>query len=174
MNRLYEEYILKDLKKKMVFLVGPRQSGKTWLAKKIMRKFNSYQYLNYDDFDDRKIIQEKAWPKNIELIIFDEIHKMPHWKNFLKGTFDTKPEQQNFLVTGSARLETFRGSGDSMAGRFFSYHLFPFTLSELKLMNGGDENDFLDDLITRGGFPEPFLSDEFRDCLLYTSPSPRD
>ena len=134
-HRFQQEKIHSDLQKKMVFIVGPRQVGKTWLAKKIAEKYNNAVYLNYDSIDDKKIIREKTWLPNTEIIVLDELHKMKGWKNYLKGLYDTKPENLKILVTGSARMETFRKSGDSLAGRFFVHHLLPFSLSELQSEN---------------------------------------
>lgn len=160
MNRSLESNIIKDLAKKMVFLVGPRQVGKTWLARKVMSHYSKSQYLNYDDYDDRKIIESKLWARESELIVLDEIHKMPQWKNFIKGAYDTKLETQSFLITGSARLETFRQSGDSLAGRFFSFQLLPITMSEII----DPTRDDFDLLLERGGFPEPFLAESVVDA----------
>lgn len=143
-----------DLKKKMVFLVGPRQVGKTWLAKSFLTPASIY--LNYDSVEDRKIIEATMWFPEADLVVLDELHKMPGWKNFLKGIYDTKAPAQSILVTGSARLDTFRGMGDSLTGRYFAHRLLPFTPNELT----GDiyEND-IDRLMSRGGFPEPFLAE---------------
>ncbi|MBL8024969.1 MAG: ATP-binding protein [Fibrobacteres bacterium] len=160
MERAQTTAIIKDLQKKMVFLVGPRQSGKTWLAKHIATKFKSPVYLNYDRLEDRKIIENGSWPLSTDLCILDEIHKMENWKNHLKGLYDTKPETMNFLVTGSARLNAFRQVGDSMAGRYFLHHLMPFSLSELP----NPSIDTMERLIQRGGFPEPFLSEDETDA----------
>lgn len=161
MERAQKDLILKDLKKKMVFLTGPRQVGKTYLSKEIAAIFPKSVYLNYDSAEDRKIIMNESWLGTTTLLILDEIHKMPGWKNHLKGIYDTKPEQMAILVTGSARLEALRQSGDSLAGRFFRHRLLPFSPAEAAVAGYGDD---LERFMTRGGFPEPFLAEENRDA----------
>ncbi len=156
MRRLQYDKIIEDLKLKMVFLSGPRQVGKTWLAKEIGGRFANSVYLNYDRREDREIIERESWLDETELLIFDELHKMAGWKNYIKGVFDTKPDHLMILVTGSARLETFTHSGDSLAGRFFLHRLFPFSPSELASVGGGDLSRRL---LSRGGFPEPLLAE---------------
>ena len=157
MKRLQMEILLKDLKKKMVMLSGPRQVGKTWLAKSIMSSFKNPLYYNYDNLNHRDIINNMAWPNDPDLIIFDEIHKKPEFKNYLKGVYDTKSESQSILVTGSARLELLRKMGDSLAGRFYSHQLLPFSFKEInKVNNKISFNHYWN----RGGFPEPLLGDE--------------
>jgi uncharacterized protein len=156
MERYLYDPLLKDLGKKMVILTGPRQVGKTWLAKALMKEFKSPQYLNYDHMGDAKIIEAQSWPQKSDLVILDEIHKRREWKRFVKGVFDTRPEKQAFLLTGSARLDTFRQSGESLAGRYFSIRLQPFSIRELKRTLPPEEA--LPLLNKLGGFPEPFLS----------------
>jgi len=112
MERYQKKAILRDLHKKMVLLAGPRQAGKTTLAKAIAEEFSTSIYLTYDRSEDRKIILNESWLPSTELIILDEIHKMPQWKNYLKGIYDTKIAHQKILVTGSARLEIFSYAGD--------------------------------------------------------------
>lgn len=157
MIRKQKSYILKDLSKKIVFIVGPRQVGKTWLAKNIATDFPNSVYLNYDRLEDRTIIKNASWREVVDLLILDELHKMPLWKNYLKGIYDTKPANLKIIVTGSARLDIIRQVGDSLAGRFFIHHLLPFSPAEL-LNTSFSKN--IDRFIFRGGFPEPFLADD--------------
>jgi len=153
-RKIYNKIVL-DLQKKMVFIVGPRQVGKTWLAKEIMKEYKNPIYLNYDNGDHREIIKKQSWLPEVNLIVFDEIHKMPKWKNYLKGVYDTKSENVHILVTGSARMEAFKKVGDSLAGRFYVHHLFPFTVAEL---NGNGLTNVTSLLMERSGFPEPLLA----------------
>ena len=161
--------ILSDLEKKMVFLVGPRQVGKTWLSKEIMKMYTNPVYLNFDNSEHAEVINNKSWLPDADLIVFDEIHKMPSWKNYLKGVYDTKPESLHILVTGSARLGTLKKLGDSLAGRFFVHHLLPFTLAETKDSILKNPSKLL---FERGGFPEPLLAKDATEAdrwrLLYT------
>lgn len=161
MERFQKQAILRDLPKKMVFLTGPRQAGKTTLAKSIEAEFASSAYLNYDHLEDRKIITKESWLPNTELLIFDEIHKMEGWKNYLKGVYDTKPSHQKILVTGSARLEIFNQVGDSLAGRFFLHRLMPLSPAECTKVG---VSYTLDRFLERGGFPEPFLDKDSTDA----------
>lgn len=155
MERAQEDVIRGDLDKKLVFLVGPRQVGKTWLARRIAERFAHPAYLNYDRAEDRRIIRREGWRGATDLLILDEIHKMPGWKRFLKGVFDTRPPGLRILVTGSARLDFARQAGASLAGRFFVHRLLPFSPRELALVAGDAD---LAHLRARGGFPEPLLA----------------
>ena len=135
MKRHIEEIILSDLKKKMVFITGPRQVGKTWFAKQIMAFYKSPQYLNYDVEEDRRIILKTAWKPECDLLIFDEVHKMKNWKMYLKGVFDGREKGQATLVTGSARMETFRQSGESLAGRYFHHLRQEMFIKNVRILN---------------------------------------
>ena len=161
MERYQKKAILHDLKKKMVLLAGPRQAGKTTLAKAIAKEFESSAYLSYDSSNDRNIILKEAWLPSTELLILDEIHKMPKWKNYLKGIYDTKPPHQKILVTGSARLEIFNKVGDSLAGRYFLHRLMPLSPAECDKVH---VDYTIDRFLQRGGFPEPFLAEEAVDA----------
>lgn len=155
--RYLTESLKLDLSKKMVLLAGPRQCGKTTLAKSLMNKDS--QYFNWDIPRDRKILREQSWSKSASLVIFDEIHKAPKWKNFLKAVIDEFQNDPPVLVTGSAKLDAFRNSGDALTGRTFFYRLHPIDLQESKLFlpNLGLEQR-TERLLQTGGFPEAFLN----------------
>ena len=165
-ERKIQKQILLDLKKKMVFIVGPRQVGKTWLSKKIMKEYKNPLYLNFDNFNHKEIIKKQSWLPDVDLVVFDEIHKMPKWKNYLKGVYDTRNESVHILVTGSARLDAFKKIGDSLAGRFFVHHLLPFTLAEIQ---GVEFNNPMSLLMERSGFPEPLLASGLEDSIRWRS-----
>ncbi len=156
MKRVQTAAILADLQKKMVLLAGPRQAGKTTLAKSIMSQYKNPVYLNYDQLSDRKIIEGQAWLKSTDLLILDELHKMQAWKNYLKGLYDTRTEHLHILVTGSARLEVYREVGDSLAGRYYLHRLLPLSVAELSQLK---QSFSIERLVTHGNFPEPYLDD---------------
>jgi uncharacterized protein len=166
MRRAQTEYILRDLEKKMVLLVGPRQVGKTWLAKEVGKRFDRIIYLNYDNFADRKVMHDEGWSADTELLILDEIHKMPDWQTWLKGIYDTRREGLRILVTGSARMDILSHSGESLAGRYFRHRLLPFCPAEVK---GTEFLQQFERLLRRGGFPEPFIIDSDTDAARWRS-----
>jgi predicted AAA+ superfamily ATPase len=165
MKRVLDELIATDLRRKMVILTGPRQVGKTTLARSMMAPFAPAQYLNWDVADDRAILQRASWDRRARLLVMDEIHKMPGWKTWLKGVVDGREPEQALLVTGSARMDTFRQSGESLAGRYFAWHLHPIDVREWCEHSAASPADALRHLMRRGGFPEPCLapSDELAD-----------
>ena len=169
----------------MIMLAGPRQAGKTTFARDIVAKdFTDVIYFNWDLAKDKsRLIADPAFfskePRSNmssrPLVIFDEIHKYRDWKNYLKGVYDQFSSDYQFFVTGSGRLELSRKTGDSLAGRFLKFHIFPLTLAELlnrRRMIKDFLNDPLDgfDSVPAGetleafesicefsGFPEPFM-----------------
>jgi predicted AAA+ superfamily ATPase len=154
MLRYLEESIKNDLREKIVLLSGPRQVGKTTLSKQLIDPF---VYLSFDAAADRRLIADEAWDKTAGLVVFDELHKMKRWKTWLKGLYDTRGIPPGILVTGSARLDVLRKGGDSLAGRFHSYRLHPFTVKELAIPAGESPRAILDRILETGGFPEPYL-----------------
>ncbi len=152
-NRYLLEQVLEDLDRKMVFIGGPRQVGKTTLAKNIMQTLGiSAAYLNWDRDTDRHKILENKIP-NVDLLVLDEIHKYRRWRGLVKGLFDHLHPKTKILVTGSAQLDYYRFGGDSLQGRYHYLRLHQLSVKELKISN---QSEF-DRLLELGGFPEPYF-----------------
>lgn len=149
--------ITKDLARKLVLLTGPRQSGKTTLAKGLGK---SFEYLNFDVPEERLAILNKSWDRSRGLLILDELHKLKKWKLFLKGLVDSSAHTMQTLVTGSARLDIARKVGDSLAGRYLLFHLHPIDVKEASDIFGVAPEDALQRIMTVSGFPEPFLENQ--------------
>ncbi len=150
-KRYLHDQVVADLERKMVFLGGPRQTGKTYLSKIILGKRDGY--LNWDDSDDRDRILMRELPVS-DLWVFDEIHKFKGWRNYIKGLFDKKSSKQHISVTGSARLDLYRYGGDSLQGRYHFLRMHPLSLAEL---GGNVTQSDLEALFNLGPFPEPFF-----------------
>ncbi len=154
MERYLEKHIQQDMKDKIILLSGPRQVGKTTLSKQLEL---SNVYMNFDATSDRKLIYSQEWDREAQLVIFDELHKMKKWKSWIKGIYDTEGIPPSLLVTGSARLDTYKKGGESLAGRFYAYRLHPLTVKEICNTQKEDSKTALDNLIRFGGFPEPYF-----------------
>lgn len=183
-----EEILKKE--KKMAFLAGPRQVGKTTLAWQLINgNASSGNYFNWDVSTTRKKVlkdPDQFWSSGVSAnsgtkprIILDEIHKYPRWKNFLKGLHDANRGLVEILVTGSGRLDVYQKGGDSLFGRYQLAHLMPLSVGELlqtsepivspddtvqqftsTVLSGATEA--LDGLWEFGGFPEPFFAQDKR------------
>jgi len=164
MRRYLEPQLRRDLARKTVLLSGARQVGKTTLARQLMEAYPQAQYLNWDVPADRAVLNRQSWNPRAGLLVFDEIHKKPEWKAWLKGVIDAKQVDQALLVTGSARMDTFRQSGESLAGRYLHLHLDPISVKEWCSHAGGTADAALARLMERGGFPEPCLVDRAEDA----------
>lgn len=168
---------------KMSFISGPRQCGKTTMAKQLLKARQNGHYYNWDNLNFRKL-----WTKNpdqiihnldgatVPLVILDEIHKAKLWKRNLKGVFDTLTIPCDIMVTGSTQLSVYKKGGDSLLGRYYHFRLHPFSLAELCQFNTDPSPENLLELLsaphpvsentkthfaaldTLGPFPEPLLS----------------
>ena len=179
--RIYDSFVADHLanNRQMAFVSGPRQVGKTTSC-----QGQASFCVNWDDLDDRDLIL--AGPSRIvekfglnrlaeatPVVLFDELHKFPRWKQFLKGFFDTYAGQARILVTGSSRLDIYRRGGDSLMGRYFPYRMHPFSVAEtitcelpdaeriLRPPRPANATDFAA-LWRHGGYPEPFLRRDAR------------
>jgi predicted AAA+ superfamily ATPase len=149
--------ITRDLARKMVFVAGPRQVGKTTMAKRLPG--GKAGYLNWDVPDHRERILRRELPVS-PLWIFDELHKYRSWRNYLKGLYDARNPEQQILVTGSARLDLYRFGGDSLQGRYHLLRLHPLSVAELGITTA----KALEELLALGGFPEPFFGGSEREA----------
>jgi predicted AAA+ superfamily ATPase len=156
--RYLEEPVRKALNKKMAFVGGPRQVGKTTFALGFLGKDADEThpaYLNWDHPSIPPRLRKAELPAGQPLILLDEIHKYARWRNLLKGVYDTEKSRRKILVTGSARLDYYRKGGDSLAGRYRYFRLHPFSLRELARRPSRSD---LEALLKFGGFPEPLFS----------------
>lgn len=174
---------------KMAFISGPRQVGKTTLAKEIQNSFDESKYKNWDESEFRRLWTKS--PNNIKnefelaklnqnrLLILDEIHKSKNWKQKLKGLYDDVNEDLHIIVTGSARLNIFKKGGDSLLGRYLLFRLHPLSYGELlnqshvqpskwlkslfdKKSSARMNRDILEKLFFLSGFPEPYFANSER------------
>lgn len=176
-RRYVEDAVKQDLDRKMVFVSGPRQSGKTTLARKIQLDLSGERadhfYLSWDSAPDREKIIREQFPAGSGVLVLDEIHKYPRWRQVVKGLFDRRHGELKIIVTGSGRLDYYRKGGESLQGRYHLYRLYPFSFLEIRDLR----TDPIGDLLRFGGFPEPFLlasdrearrwSREYRSRLVY-------
>jgi len=175
-ERYLERAVAADLTEKMVFLAGPRQVGKTTVARRLLADAGGGTYLNWDNRADRGEIRAARWPAGKAVVVLDELHKWRSWKGWIKGEFDKHRDHIRFLVTGSARLDVYRRGGDSLQGRYHHYRLHPFSYAEvhspgsttlpapgaeLEIPSSGDQG-IVESLMRLGGFPEPFIAQSER------------
>ncbi|MBI1869776.1 MAG: ATP-binding protein [Chlamydiae bacterium] len=168
----------------MSFIAGPRQIGKTTAVQRFLKEEGQdHLYYNWDTATVKRkyianplfFIEDIPSDHNQSWVAFDEIHKYPKWKNLLKGYYDEWHEKTQFIVTGSARLDLFRRSGDSLVGRYFLFKMLPLGVREIVSNPRSSPNpewtpkdaspifpeanrDFgeaLDHLIHLTGYPEP-------------------
>lgn len=158
MKRYLDAHLRQDLLTKMVVLTGPRQVGKTTLSRQLVAELPLAQYLNYDVVAHRAVMLAQSWRQSAPLLVLDEIHKMRDWKAWLKGVSDGRAPGQRLLVTSSARMDTFRQTGESLAGRYFRLRLHPLSVREWTEQTKATPQAALTHLLERGGFPEPALT----------------
>lgn len=191
MNKVFQNryllHFIQDLalnRHKMAFISGPRQIGKTTLAKMFSSSYDQSSYQNWDESTFRKL-----WtisPNDVQnafvlskkddsrLLILDEIHKSKSWKQKLKGVYDHLADELHIIVTGSARLNIYNKGGDSLMGRYVHFRMHPFSVGEILSSNATEAKVFfqnvfsdnvhkksaqvdIENLLKFSGFPEPFL-----------------
>lgn len=167
---------------RFLLLAGPRQVGKTTLAKAWVERGS---YFNWDIDEDRESILTNIFNKKVEImargkVVLDEVHKYARWKAALKGLYDRQLQDLRFVVTGSARLDTYQKGGDSLLGRYEYLRVHPLTLGELReakvkeppktpsnwmalgAISWIEAENILQKLEVRSGFPDPYFSKDHR------------
>lgn len=186
--RLYDTLLAEHLAthRQMALVSGPRQVGKTTTCLN-----HADEHVNWDDLDDRSRIlagpaalaEEFGLNRLSETVpsaLFDELHKYPGWKGFLKGFFDSYADRVRIMVTGSSRMDVYRRGGDSLMGRYLIYRMHPFSVAETMRTDIPDPERIVrppkkippgefDALWTHGGYPEPFLKRDTRFSLRWQS-----
>ena len=151
-----------------VVLLGPRQVGKTTLAQELGKEESSI-YLDLEWPEDRQKLENPGLffgKHEDKLVILDEIHRVPEIFQPLRTIIDQGRRKNKgtgrFLLLGSASLELLNQSGESLAGRVEYIDLPPLNCLEIK----EDENE-LNQLWLRGGFPDSFLAKNEKNSLAY-------
>jgi uncharacterized protein len=146
----------------VVGIIGPRQVGKTTLAKALVKN-QSIHYLDLESAADRQKLSDPVlYLQNHQdkLIILDEIQQMPQLMAELRGIIDADRRVGRFIILGSASPTLIKKSADSLAGRIGYIELPSFTLDEV-----GNENE--SKLWHRGGFPLSFLAGSDRGSMIW-------
>ncbi len=154
------------LPRKMAFIGGARQVGKTTLALSLISRGADETHpacLSWDDPRAVTRLRNRQLPPDEPLIVLDEIHKYARWRNLVKGIYDTEKSRRKIVVTGSARLDYYRKGGDSLVNRYRYFRLHPFSLAELGSYSSND----LEALLRFGGFPEPILTQDDREHRIW-------
>lgn len=145
----------------IVAILGPRQCGKTTLAKTFCHADNSFPRENYFDLEDPTDLGRLQQGKMVldrlsGLIVIDEIQKIPDLFPILRVLVDDDHNNKQFLILGSASRELIRQSSETLAGRIAYIELTPFSYSE---------THELDHLWMRGGFPRSYLAESLEASL---------
>jgi hypothetical protein len=124
----------------VVTITGPRQSGKTTLAKNL---FLDKPYLSLEDPDTRRFALDD--PRGFlsqfsQGAILDEIQRAPDLVSYLQSMVDKNPAPGRFVLTGSHQFELMTQVSQSLAGRSAVLRLLPFTLAESLRLKGSKQN----------------------------------
>ncbi|MEO6217265.1 MAG: ATP-binding protein [Sphingomonas sp.] len=149
-----------------VALLGPRQVGKTTLAKAIAAEHgDSCKYLDLEHMADRRLLDDADayfTAHADKLIVLDEVQRRPEIFSILRGQIDARRRMGaragKFLILGSASMGLLRQSSESLAGRISYVELFPLSVREIAEKD--TQSAAVDKLWTQGGFPESFLRDD--------------
>jgi uncharacterized protein len=158
----YENQLLYSLKRSPVTtLLGPRQCGKTTLARKLWEQMGG-TYLDLERRNDRSRLEnpELFLGSLSGLIVLDEVQRIPSLLEVIRPLSDRETRPATFLLLGSASPEIVRGVSESLAGRTEFVDLSGFDLTEVGSLD-------IDKLWFRGGFPRAFLSEDDESAMVW-------
>ena len=141
-----------------IILLGTRQCGKSTLIKKISTEFESFLYLDLQNYQDlNKLTDINLFFKSNEdvTICLDEVQMLPELFSFLRSEIDNNRRNGRFILLGSASQQIIQKSSESLAGRVGLIHLTPFTFYELNT----DATFNLQKHWFRGGYPDSYLAE---------------
>jgi len=151
-----------------VALVGPRQCGKTTLARKFV-SLDSPNYFDLEDTADLARLENASFAlgKLDGLVVIDEVQRRPDLFPTLRVLIDRPDNKTKFLILGSASPDLLRQSSETLAGRIATLELEGFSLDEVGIEN-------LDALWCRGGFPLSFLAESDEQSIFWRKNFTRD
>jgi predicted AAA+ superfamily ATPase len=174
MNRIFKRTVEKNIKRhlfdkgKISVIYGPRQVGKTTLAKKILKSFGCEKnYFNCEDMDIKRTLMSQSatqmWSVfgGHKLIVFDEAQTVENIGRSLKILIDAHPEM-SIIATGSSSFDLASKINEPLTGRHYEYFLFPLALSEI-----GENIELLASLEQRmvfGCYPEVVNANNIKDA----------
>lgn len=155
-DRLLEEKLIDSLENNPVTAItGPRQCGKSTLARSVLDKRGKTVFLDLEKPSDLTKLDNAEWflqSQKDKLIVLDEIQRLPELFPLIRSLCDEWQQNGKFLILGSASRDMLQQSSESLAGRISYKRLTPFLLSEIR------DNFSLNEYISRGGFPRSLLA----------------
>ncbi|MDP2336668.1 MAG: ATP-binding protein [Bacteroidota bacterium] len=166
-KRNIEDFVFQNLKVfPAVALLGPRQCGKSTLAKMLSDRLNSFLYLDLQNPADLNKLSDPNlfFEANQEATIcFDEIQLMPELFSVLRSNIDQNRRNGRFILLGSASRDLIKQTSESLAGRIGLIELSPFSITEIN-----QTDDFhIQKFWMRGGYPDSYLSENDDDSKLW-------
>jgi len=165
--RKQEDFVLENLNVfPAVVILGPRQCGKSTLAKILSEKIDNFLYLDLQNRDDLAKLSEPSlfFRANKEkTICLDEIQLVPDLFSILRSEIDADRRNGRFILLGSASRDLIQKSSESLAGRVGLVQLTPFLVNELQ-----NENKFkLNKFWLRGAYPDSYLASSDSASILW-------
>jgi len=164
-SRVLEKEVSVSLKSNPVTVIlGPRQCGKSTLAKKILEAYPDSLYLDLERPSDLEKLNDAEWflqSNPSVLICIDEIQRKPDLFPLLRSLTDEWDRNGAFLILGSASRDLLQQSAETLAGRIRYLHLSPFLFSEIQ------SHFLLNEYLLRGGFPRSLLATDLIESFLW-------